>query len=84
METTGSEYELNSFYSSGITTLLDKNLLISSNELLQGVSEEKMEHENNQSEAGFKENEDKQINCPKRPSTSDDFITEHILKRRRV
>src|SRR4051812_40582244 len=69
--------------------LLDKNLLISSNEMLQEVPEEEIEDESNQSEDekeeskdGLDENEDRQVDCPKRP-TSDEFLTKHILKRQR-
>jgi len=38
-----SEYERNSSYSSGVTALLNKNLLISSNEMLQEIPEEEIE-----------------------------------------
>ena len=65
-----------SSHSSGITALLDKNLLISSNEALQEIPEEEMEGSPN-------ENGDKQINCHKH-SISDDLLTENIFKRRRV
>ena len=85
-----SEYERNSPYSSGVTALLNKNLLINSNEMLQEVLEEEMEDESNHTEDGkgeskdsLKENEDKQINCLKR-STSGNLLTEHTFKRKRV
>ena len=87
VETIESEYERISSHSSGITASLDKNLLISSNEI---VSEGEMEDESNhtedgkeESKDGLKENENKQINCPKR-STSDNLLTEHTFKRQRV
>ena len=51
--------------------------------MLQEIPEEKMEDGKGESKDSPHENEDKQINCHKH-STSDDLLTEHILKRRRV